>query len=74
MKFLAPLVFLLMTALFAPREAEENKQATAAAEKEPISVTQAATLAEPVAEFDTEKYGELVESPGLLNSITLFGY
>jgi hypothetical protein len=73
MKFLAPLVFLLMTALFAPRDAEENKLA-AAAEKEAVQATPLVKLAEPAGEFDTEKYGELVESPGLLNSITLFGY
>lgn len=74
MKFLAPVIFLLMTAFFAPREAEENKQAAATAEKDAVPVTEAVNLAEPVAEFETEKYGELVESPGLLNSITLFGY
>ena len=72
MKFLAPLIFLLMTALFAPRDAEENK--LAAAEKETVQATPLVKLDEPAGEFDTEKYGELVESPGLLNSIALFGY
>ena len=70
MRALVPIIFLVMTLLFAPREADENVSETTATEQAAVT----AKLAKPSAERETEKYGELVESPGLLNSITLFGY
>lgn len=70
MRVLVPIIFLVMTLLFAPREGNENISGTAATEQAVVTTK----LAEPAVERETEKYGELVESPGLLNSITLFGY
>ena len=74
MKFLAPIIFLLMTALFVPREADKETHTGASTEHDPIEVMHTVDLDEAVAECEAEKYGELVESPGLLNSVTLFGY
>ena len=74
MKFLVPVIFLLMTALFVPREADKETYTAASTEQDPIEVMHTVDLDEAAAECEAEKYGELVESPGLLNSITLFGY
>jgi hypothetical protein len=74
MKFLVPVIFLLMTALFVPREADEEIHTAASVEQDTIEVMHTVDLDEAVAECEAEKYGELVETPGLLNSITIFGY
>jgi hypothetical protein len=74
MKFLAPIILLVITALFTSHEGEEMQVEITTAGQDTITVTHRTEMPEPAGEEDTEKYGELVETPGLLNRITIFGY
>jgi hypothetical protein len=78
MRLLAPIILLIMTAIMASHE-QSGLSIEITSGKDTITLINGPVLAieEPQQESDHAEasgYDELVEAPGLLNRVTLFGY
>ncbi len=78
MRLLAPIILLIMTAIMASQE-QNGLSIEITSGKDTITLINGPVLAieEPQRESDNTEaggYDELVETPGLLNRVTIFGY
>jgi parvulin-like peptidyl-prolyl isomerase len=73
MRLLAPIILLIMTAIAAYREGDDITGITN--DRNSVASQPAALAVEASTETkESSGYGELVEAPGLLNRVTIFGY
>ena len=73
MRLLAPIILLIMTAIAAYREGDDITGIIN--DKNSVTSQPAASVAEESTETkEASGYGEIVEAPGLLNRVTIFGY
>jgi hypothetical protein len=78
MRLLAPIILLIMTAIMASHE-QNGLSIEITSGNDTITLNNRSVLADeqPQPESDNKEasgYDELVEAPGLLNRVTIFGY
>ena len=72
MRLLAPIILLIMTAIAAYREGDDITGINTG--KDTIATQSAVVAKESTEAKEASGYGEIVEAPGLLNRVTIFGY
>jgi hypothetical protein len=72
MRLLAPIILLIMTAIAAYREGDDITGINTG--KDTIATQSAVVIEESTETKESSGYGEMVEAPGLLNRVTIFGY
>lgn len=75
MRFLVPIIVLIVTAIFLPRQQQEQPEKAMAAQEyaaELMEMTGATD--EAINDDDTIEYDEVIESAGMLNRLELFDF